>query len=242
MVNLQRCNQLARRGRLLSMSARARAVADGHETPPPAPAEWFRVSLDADDDAATILVYGDIGGWWGVDAESLVAEIHRLKVAKINAHINSYGGSMFDGFAIYSTLLNHPAAVTTYVDGVAASAASVIAMAGRCVMEKPARLMIHDAGNWASGNAADLREAAQLLDEFSDSVADIYADKAGGKAADFRAAMLAETWYSATAALEVGLCDQVGTGETERTAPENRTPRSIRARARASALGGVSTK
>lgn len=229
------------------VAGRLRSYALSEHAGEPRPAaekltRWFRVENAAGSDkAATIFVYGDIGGWWGVDADQLVREVHALEVDELEVHINSYGGQMFDGFAIYAAIKNHPATVTTWVDGVAASAASVIAMAGDTIkVEAPGRIMIHDAATYASGNPRDLREVADLLDDFSASVAQIYADRAGGTAESFREAMIAETWYSSAAALEAGLADEiVGAVQTKRTAPESRGSQRVRAHARAMALGGV---
>jgi ATP-dependent protease ClpP protease subunit len=232
LLNLSKGVHLATRARLAQLNA------ERGEQRPTARTEWYRVQMAAEQERATILVYGDIGGWYGVDADQLVREVHALDVKGIDLHINSQGGSMFDGFAIYAAFRNHPAQVTAWIDGVAASAASVIAMAGdEIVIEKMGRIMIHDAGMYASGNAADLREAAQLLDDFSASVAECYADRSGGTPAAFRQAMLAETWYGAAQAVQVGLADRVN-GTT--APPENLVSRLIRARARV-ALGGVST-
>lgn len=237
MLNLPRLNALAARARNLYLSTQT-------EARPPAEQlnRWFRVTAAAGDQAATVFVYGDIGGWWGVDADELVREIHALQVDQLDVHINSYGGQMFDGFAIYSALRNHPATVTTWVDGVAASAASVIAMAGdQVVMEKPSRLMIHCSGTYASGNKHDLRGAADLLEEFDGSISEVYADRGKLSAAKFLEAMEAETWYSSAAALDVGLCDRVAGADTKTTGPESRASQLVRARARALAktLEGV---
>ncbi|MFW5899545.1 MAG: phage major capsid protein, partial [Jiangellaceae bacterium] len=125
-------------------------------------------------------------------------------------HVNSPGGLVFDGVAIYSALRNHPATVDVSIDGLAASAASFVAMAGDSIaIEKPAKMMIHDAAGLVIGNAADMLEMATLLDELSDTIADIYAERAGGTAEQWRQRMRDETWFSAQQAVEAGLADQI---------------------------------
>lgn len=237
MHSLQRLERLAARGRTLQLSAHPERP-DGPER------EWFRVQLAAGDaDRATVLVYGDIGGWWGVDVEKLVRELHALDVGYLDLHINSQGGSMFDGYALYAALLQHRAYVTAWVDGVAASAASVVLMAGdKRIGEKPSRVMVHEASVYpGSGNKRHLREQAQLLEEFDTDIAEIYADRTGGDAATFTAAMEASTWYSSTAAVEVGLLHEI-TDRSTKAAPESRSSQLVKARHRARmTLGGVST-
>lgn len=237
MVKLQRLNALAARARNLYLTA---------QTEPRPPAEqltrWFRVTAAAGDTSATVFVYGDIGGWWGVDADELVREIHALQVDQLDVHINSYGGQMFDGFAIYSALRNHPAHVRSWVDGVAASAASIIAVAGdEVIMERPSRLMIHCSGTYASGNKHDLRGAADLLEEFDGSISEVYAEHGKLSAAQFLEAMESETWYSSAAAMDVGLCDRIAGDVPAAAPPESRASQLVRARhrARLSTLEGV---
>lgn len=197
--------------------------------------EWsLRIVNAAKGERAKVYVYDVVGAAWDLTADVFVKQLHALDASGIDLHINSPGGFVWDGIAIYSALKNHKAPVTTYVDGIAASAASFIAMAGdEIVVEKPARMMMHDAQGIGIGNAADMREYADLLDETSDTIAGIYADRAGGKAADWRKAMQANagsgTWYSSHAAVDAGLADRVG---NDSKAPENRASQLIRARAR----------
>lgn len=219
-----------RLNRLHGLAERARAL----RQPPRAAGDWFKVAGEAAD-RAEVRIYGAIGSDWDegdVTAARFVDQLKQITAPVIDLHINSPGGLVFDGIAIYSALLNHPARVEVHVDGIAASAASFVAMAGdRVEMEKPAKLMIHDAGGLVLGNAADMREMADLLDELSDTIAGIYADRAGGTAARWREAMRAETWYSASAAVKAGLADAVANDRS--SAPDNhRRSQLIRARAR----------
>ncbi|MDX3006733.1 phage major capsid protein [Kribbella solani] len=174
--------------------------------------DWFRVA-NADGERAELFIYGAIGDYWGEDdvtAAAFTRALRGITAAALDLHINSPGGLVFDGVAIYSALRNHAATVDVHVDGVAASAASFIAMAGDTItIEKPAKMMIHDAGGIVVGNAGDMREMADLLDELSDTIAGIYADRAGGTVESWREAMKTETWYSSADAVTAGLADRV---------------------------------
>lgn len=184
--------------------------------------DWYRVVTNFIDqpDTAAIYVYDEIG-YWGVTAQDFVQELAALKVASIELHINSPGGDVFDGIAIHSALKNHPAQVTAHVDGLAASAASFIAMAAnKVVMERNAQLMIHDASGICVGDAKDMQDMADLLNMASDNIADIYAQKAGGSVEDWRAVMQGEAWYSAAEAVDAGLADEVA-GESEAPPPDD---------------------
>jgi ATP-dependent protease ClpP protease subunit len=195
--------------------------------------DWYRIANA--DDRAEVFIYGAIGDYMGEDdttAASFIRELRNITAPSIELHINSPGGLVFDGVAIYSALVNHDATVDVSIDGVAASAASFVAMAGDTVtIEKPAKMMIHDAGGLVLGNADDMREMAGLLDELSDTIADIYSGRAGGTVEQWRAAMRAETWYSASEAVAAGLADRVA-NDTQASAPDNRRSQTIRARAR----------
>lgn len=167
-----------------------------------------------EDGVATLRLYDPIDSWggeWGVSAKEFVASLDKLAEAtEIRLHINSPGGEVFEGIAILNALRNHPARVVAVVDGIAASAASFIAAgADELIMGRNSELMIHDARGICMGNAGDMREMVNLLDHLSDNIASVYAAKAGGTVADWRTAMLAETWYSAEEAVEAGLADRV---------------------------------
>jgi ATP-dependent Clp endopeptidase proteolytic subunit ClpP len=215
--------------RLADLVARAAAF----ERPQAHTGAWFRVA-NAEGDRAELFIYGYIGDDWDVDdvtAGSFTRALRAITAPAIDLHINSPGGSVFDGIAIYSALLNHAATVDVSVDGLAASAASFVAQAGDTIaVEKPAKMMIHDASGIVLGDAADMRAMAELLDELSDTIAGVYADRAGGAVETWRAAMRAETWYSAAEAVEAGLADRVANDKT--SAPEDRGSQLVRARAR----------
>ncbi len=162
--------------------------------------------------SAEVFLYGVVG--WDIWAEELVPELAALDVDHLVCHVNSPGGDAFDGIALANTLAAHKAKVTMHIEGMAASAASVIAMAGdEIVMHPGARLMIHDALCLTVGNAADHRAAIELLDAVSQDIAGIYASRAGGSPDEWRQKMLAETWLGADEAVTAGLADRVVTRE-----------------------------
>ncbi|MFI8301559.1 head maturation protease, ClpP-related [Streptomyces nigra] len=169
---------------------------------------WYRISNAADPDEAEVMIYDEIGGWWGTTADDLIAELKQVTAPRMRVRINSPGGSVFEGIAIANALRAHPADVTVQVDAVAASIASVIAMAGdRIEMAPNSMLMIHDASGLCMGNAADMEEMAELLDLISDNIADAYAARAGGTREQWRDRMRAETWYLPEDAVDNGLAD-----------------------------------
>ena len=154
-------------------------------------------------------VFDEIG-FYGTTAQSFVDQLNAITAPKITVLLNSPGGEVFDGVAIHTALAMSKAHVTTFVTGVAASAASFIAMAGDTIkMARNSTMMIHDASGLAWGNAATMRQEADLLDKLSDNIADMYAMQAGGTAADWRAAMQRETWYTGQEALAAGLIDEI---------------------------------
>jgi ATP-dependent protease ClpP protease subunit len=171
---------------------------------------WYKISNSAGvDGPAEVAIYDEIG-WFGITAESFLAELREISASEIALHINSPGGEIFDGIAIHNVLRSHSARVTVYVDSLAASIASVIAMAGdRVIMQPHSQLMIHDGSGLCVGNAADMREMADLLDRQSDNIAAVYAERAGGTVRQWRQRMRDETWYSAAEAVEAGLADEV---------------------------------
>jgi ATP-dependent protease ClpP protease subunit len=197
------------------VSERARRIAalaaiprPGASLPRPAQADT-RTRVESNARTAELFLYGVVG--WDIWVEELVPQLAALDVDELVCHVNSPGGDAFDGIALANCLVAHQAKVTMHIEGMAASAASVIAMAGdEIVMHPGSRLMIHDALCLAIGNAADHRAAAELLDAVSQDLAGIYATRAGqGSADEWRQKMLAETWLSADEAVAAGLADRV---------------------------------
>lgn len=170
------------------------------------PKEFYTIRAKAND-AAEILIYGDIGeSWWGesITAKDFVQEIAALDVKNLTVRINSPGGSVSDGIAIYNAIKRHPANVTVVIDALAASAASLIAMAGDTVeMAENALLMIHAPWGGISGNSADLREYADLLDTYAKAMSTSYATKTGRPQEEMLALLTdgIDHWYSSDEAI-----------------------------------------
>jgi ATP-dependent protease ClpP protease subunit len=163
-------------------------------------------------DTTDIFIYDEIGGSMGISANQFVADLQDVTTPMINLRINSPGGNVFDAIAIHNALRLHPANVTTIVDSLAASAASILLMSGDTAMVMPgSQVMIHDASITDSGNSADLRKLADFLDQQSDNIASIYAVKTGTAAGVWRNRMKAETWLTADEAIRLGLADKLWT-------------------------------
>ena len=169
---------------------------------------------------AEVRIYDDIGPG-GVSAAQIADQLEAMTAPELDIRINSSGGSAFDGIAIYNAIERHPARTTVYIDGLAGSAASFIAMAGdEVVISRYAKMMIHDASGVVVGAAADMGAMAGLLNMLSQTIAQVYADRAGGTADQWRQAMLTETWYSADEAVKAGLADRIaGPAQTKTATP-----------------------
>lgn len=163
--------------------------------------------------AAEIILYGDIG--FDVTARQFSDEMKRLgKVSAIDLRINSFGGDVFDGVAIYSRLVDSGADITVHVDGIAASAASVVAMAGdRIRITEAGQMMIHDAWALSAGNAADFRRMADRLEAVSEQMAGIYVRRTGQDLAMVREWMAEEREFMAAEAVEFGFATETFAGE-----------------------------
>jgi ATP-dependent protease ClpP protease subunit len=167
---------------------------------------------------ATLYLYGPIdswGGFWGVSAAEVAGALSELPsgTTDLTLRINSPGGEVFEAVAIMNLLRDHSARITARVDGLAASAASFLAVsADETIMGGNTELMIHDAWGLAIGNASDMRQYADLLDRTSNDIASVYEAKAGGGVQAWRDYMLAESWFTAQEAVDLGLADSVNTG------------------------------
>jgi ATP-dependent protease ClpP protease subunit len=183
---------------------------------------WYRITNDASSDEAEVMLYDEIGGWYGATADQFIADLRGITSPNLRVRINSPGGSVFEGIAIANALRSHPANVTVQVDGIAASIASVIAMAGdRVEMAPNTMMMIHEAAGVCLGDASDMEEMAELLDLISDNIADAYAAKAGGTREQWREQMRAETWFLPEDAVTAGLADEaIATPKRGEPAPE----------------------
>lgn len=169
-----------------------------------------------------MLLYGDVGDPWGYgdgfSPEQVAQALAEHGPGPITVRLNSGGGRAFDGLAIYSLLMSHDGDVTIQVDGIAASAASLIAMAGTVEMRQGAMLMIHDAAGVTFGNAAEHEKQADVLDKLSAQYAGVYARKCGQPIDACRALMQAETWLTAEEAITGGFCDRLMEEAAEPTA------------------------
>ncbi|EGD24662.1 head maturation protease, ClpP-related [Prescottella equi] len=172
--------------------------------------QWCRINALAGG-GAELLIYDVIGSYWReTSAQAIAEQIKDITADEITVRINSPGGSAFDGIAIMNALRAHNARVVVHVDGLAASAASVIAMAGdEIVMGPGSQMMIHEAWVFTEGDAAFLRSEADRLDKMSDSITSLYARRAGGDFDEWRALVAAETWFTAEEAVTAGLADRI---------------------------------
>jgi ATP-dependent protease ClpP protease subunit len=168
-----------------------------------------------------LLVYGEIGEqWWsdrGITAQWVSDEINAAgDFDRIAVRINSPGGSCFEGVAIYNRLRAEGKPVDVFVDGLAASAASVIAMAGDTIsVGLGAMIMIHNAWSFAAGDGDELRKVADTLDKISVTIGTIYVDRSKNDAATIKQLMDAETWMDAETAVEKGFADAVVTPDSD---------------------------
>lgn len=169
---------------------------------------WFRMKASAADEA-DIYIYDEIG-FWGVTARQFVSDLQALgDISHINLHINSPGGDVFEGIAIFNALKFHGAAITVHIDGIAASMASVIAMVGNpVVMPENTMMMIHKPWGFAGGDANDMRDYADLLDKMESVLIPAYAEKTGKSAEEIAAMLEDETWMNGSECVAQGFADQ----------------------------------
>ena len=182
--------------------------------------KWYEIKNKAD--RAEIWLYEVIGeDFWtggGTTANEFRKELAEIKASQIDLHINSPGGDVFDGLAIYNLIKQHPAKVTTYIDGLAASIASLIALAGdEIYMAENALMMIHNPYGGCIGESDDMRKMADRLDMARGSISKAYIAKTEKSEDEIHALMKAETWFDSNGAVELGLVDDV-TGKIDMAA------------------------
>lgn len=175
--------------------------------------KWFEI-IDKQE-RAEIWIYEQIGeDWWtgeGITSKGFQKELSSIKAKQIDLHINSPGGNVFDGLTIYNLLKQHPATITTYIDGLAASIASVIALAGDNVtMAENALWMMHNPSGMVMGTSQDMRSMADVLDKVRGSIATAYVGKSGKEEGEIYSLMDSETWMTAWEAKSAGLVDEIG--------------------------------
>jgi ATP-dependent Clp endopeptidase proteolytic subunit ClpP len=174
---------------------------------------WYAIQPSSDSETEVeISIYDEIG-FGGVTAKDFMAEVKQFKGQHIHLRINSVGGSVIEGAAIYNALRRHKGGLTVHVDGLAASMASVIAMAGEEVyIADNAMLMIHNPWSMTMGDADDLRKEADVLDKLKNTLVNAYARKTGMEAEDIAAMMDEETWLNATQSVAMGFADEIEDG------------------------------
>ena len=158
---------------------------------------------------ATVYIYDEIG-WFGITAEKFIKDLNALDTKTINIRLNTPGGSVFDGTAIFNAIKQHKSKTVTYIDGLAASIGSIIALASDEVrMAKNAFFMLHEPWSIVIGNSETMREEAELLDKVGGVIAQTYIDKTGKDEKEIKELMSKETWLTAEEAKEMGFIDVV---------------------------------
>jgi len=181
-----------------------------------------RIVVQEDVGIAEVFLY-DVIGIWGIEAETFAREIAALNVELLRVRINSPGGDVFDGVAIHNAIARHPARTESWIDGLAASAASYIALAAdEVIMVENALLMIHDPWSIAIGSASVMRKEADILDTVAEVILGIYAKQTGLSREALLGLMADETWFNAEKALEEGFVDRIAEAK-EVAAPEEET-------------------
>lgn len=176
--------------------------------------DWIRINK-TENRTAEIFIYDEIS-FWGVSAQDVAQKIKDLDVDHIDLRINSPGGLVFDGVAIYNLFKQHKATVNVYIDGIAASIASVIAMAGdRIYMADNAMIMIHKPLILMFGNATELRKEADVLDQIEKTLISTYRTRVDMEEDELSALLEAETWIDANTALESKFIDEITSSRKE---------------------------
>lgn len=175
--------------------------------------ELPKFEIKNEGETATIYVYDAIGSMFGIDAMQFIADLNSVGSKNINLRINSPGGDVFEAKAIANAIKNHPSKVTAYVDGLAASAATTIALAAdEVVMSEGSFFMIHNAWSLAMGDADEMLKMAEMLEKVTDSIANEYTAKTGKEKEQVRKWMNEETWFTAQEALDNGFVNSIDKG------------------------------
>lgn len=179
---------------------------------PKEPKKYYRLMQD-NESTADLYIFGDIVAWPGLGNQSGVTIVNQLKAitaSTINVHINSYGGDVSEGLAIYNTLREHPAEIVTICDGFACSAASVVFMAGdKRVMSPASLLMVHNAWTVAMGNASALRKAATDIETITQASIEAYKKVATISEEEIKVLMDNETWILPEDAVAYGFATEI---------------------------------
>jgi len=167
-------------------------------------------TFNAAKDEATVYVYDAIGGWWGIDPKEWAPAFAAIKAKVIHLRINSPGGAVLDAEAMRTIVAQHPARVIAHIDGMAASAATGLALAAKEIeMSAGGAFMVHDPWGCCVGNAQDMEAYAVLLRQTADNIAAVYVRRTGKPEKQVREWMLNETWFTASEALANGFIDRI---------------------------------
>lgn len=170
---------------------------------------WYEVKASADGAQSVMSIYDEIG-MWGVTAKDFINSLGQVASDALTLEINSPGGSVFDALAIYNALRSSGKDITVKIMGIAASAASFIAMAGKkIVMPENAFMMVHNPMNGVFGNASDMREMADALDKVGNSLVGIYVARTGQSDAQIRELLAKDSYLSAKECKDLGFADEV---------------------------------
>lgn len=170
--------------------------------------EWYKIKNNASE-VSDVYLFNDIGTF-GITAQSFIDEIKEYDNQELNIHINSLGGEVFEGMAIYSIIQRRKAKTTVYIEGIAASIASVIALAAdEVIMSENSLLMIHNAWGGTQGDAKDMRKQADVLDKITNEIAEVYVKKTKMPYNEIIEMMNEETWLTAEEAVALGFVDSI---------------------------------
>lgn len=170
--------------------------------------KWYNIQNKAGE-TADIYIFDEIGTY-GVTAQDFISEIKGLKDMPINLRINSLGGDVFDGMAMYNVIKRREAKTTVYIEGIAASIATIIALgADEVIMAENSLFMIHNAWGGTSGEAKDMRKTAETLDKITSELTDIYVKKTGLSYDALAEMMDEESWLNAQEAFDLGFIDTI---------------------------------
>lgn len=182
----------------------------------------LEVKNEVEGDYAEMYLYGTITDYSWYEEDVITSKKVRDQLSKvtkdtIHVHINSGGGDVFESIAIYNLIKNHKAEIIIYVDGLAASGASIICMAGdKIVMPSNSMIMIHKAWTWATGNADELRKVASDMDKIDSAVTESYVSRFIGTKEELTQLLSDETWLTAQECKELGFCNEILNIEEEK--------------------------
>ena len=170
---------------------------------------WYSIEAKSNENEVDIFIYDDIG-LWGITAQDFIKELNNITADTIHAKYMCRGGDVFDGIAIFNAIKDHDSRVISHIDSLAASIASVMALAGDEVrMASNAFYMIHNPYSWAAGDANEMRRTATMLDKITDTLVKVYTNKTGKSADEVKELMNDTSWFSAEEAKEAGFVDMI---------------------------------